>query len=393
MRRCTLLGQHLALILILTLLVLSETSKFKDDSCAVESRIMLAGVEGSSHHGLLKLLPALKSLATNETDPHCLHLDWLSYPNKSPGLNERARLSLIYGDSCEHNDCASRGKLRCGNASNPKPLHAELVWRFGTFANLEGLGLAAPLGSKILVLRRGLARSTLSHNHDSRRPWDGSYEGHAVVLASFTSIVSLMLEDIPRSQWRTVDPDNLSYRLGPHPDAQLATRTLRALTHWFGWSLSAFSTKDPISDLDLEELLKRTWVESRRSPTKALTSGQHAFIANLEAAARQGEGGRPSTWRLYDDPAQDVLNAFDSSRYTQQRGGVDAATAALGIVQAGQEQPLRSSWALGEHFRGPFPEDCRPPSWAFLDENWPREPGAPSPFLSGIPEMNLLKRF
>jgi hypothetical protein len=177
-----------------------------DAAECIGSKVLVVGVEGTSHHGMLELLPALKALSTHETDSHCLHIDWMSYPARSRGLNEAARLSLLYGDSCEwhgasvwkHNNCATQGNWRCGSVSDPGPLHRELVWRFSSHPALEGLDIAASkFGFKILVLRRDLVRSTLSHNHDSRRPWDGSYESHAMVLASFTTIIRYRLLAFP----------------------------------------------------------------------------------------------------------------------------------------------------------------------------------------------------
>lgn len=167
--------------------------EIQEEIDCVKPRVQVVGVEGSSHHGLEVLLPELKKLVTKETDPHCLRVDWTSYPTKGRGMNEAARLSLIYGDSCEwhatsvwkHNNCATQGKWRCGSVSDPMPLHRELVWRFSTFAGLERFNSKA----KVLVLRRSLVRSTFSHSHDTVNPWDGSFEAHAVVLASFTSIL------------------------------------------------------------------------------------------------------------------------------------------------------------------------------------------------------------
>ena len=77
------------------------------DECQRPTFVYLAGVEGASHHGVDALLPFLNMAAyrslpfVSEQGPVCFRLRWTSYPSRISGMDEGARLSLLFGDSCE----------------------------------------------------------------------------------------------------------------------------------------------------------------------------------------------------------------------------------------------------------------------------------------------------
>jgi hypothetical protein len=201
-----------------------------------------------------------------------------------------------------------------------------------------------------------------------------------------------------------------------------------------------------VTDADLDALLKRVWIESQRNPLDMLRPKQISFVSNLElhlkmVAVRQGgqqqqqqqqqqhvgfnhsrddhhqstslslKVGMEATtridntadkWLAYDDPMQDVLNAFDHAHQQElinegesgKIGRKEHATdgnflrGVVGAVVTGaanftaRKHPVQP-WSLQPELGGPFSEACRPPHWDSLDGNWPREPGAPPPAADG----------
>jgi hypothetical protein len=98
--------------------------------CRRPTYLYVAGVEGSSNHGLDALLPELNMLvyrslpagsssssssssyyyyyyngssipSADAVGTVCLRYSWNSYPTHVAGLDEPARLSLLFGDSCK----------------------------------------------------------------------------------------------------------------------------------------------------------------------------------------------------------------------------------------------------------------------------------------------------
>ena len=289
--------------------------------------IFLVGVEGASHHGLLAVLPELNMLCLHLATPECLRIQWNSFPEKSNGMSEAARIALIWGDSCARkgggwiSNCARAGTWRCPKAED---MYRELLWRFGTWPNLVTLpDLAAPgIGGggggdfRSLVLRRDFLRAVYSHASKPGSAWDGSLEAHALVLAAHTTLLSVMLARLPRDAWRSFDPDLLSA-----PAPSLRTACLRALAAWLHWGDQGPPTMDrgpslpsspqftmppsllpPPSDEALLGMLARQWRGSRKDPAASLPPAQLAFVGRL-AAARRADG----SWASLEDPDQVLI--------------------------------------------------------------------------------------
>ena len=341
----------------------------------------IVGVEGSAHHGMLEILPVLNMLAHQTDKPKCLRIKWESFPRKCAGLDEAARTSLIYGNSCAlersagwRGNCSQVGTWRCNLAED---MYRELVWRFEMWPSLYVLPSPKLLEYTFIVLRRDFMRTVYSHtaptgkNHRLRTNalWDGGVESHALLLGAMTTLISSMLERVDRNRWASLDPDRFS-----SSDPVVRAQLLRSLAAWLGWMLPATHREGvdggdggAMGDSALLETLERSWRSSSKDPATGLSAEQQDFLRRF-VVMRRSDG----SWAALDDPSQDVTKKiipashFDSPSWPGTKPEV-----------SGFHQSVK--WPLERKDRGPFGDACpRPPNWsALIEEEWKRDSELP----------------
>jgi len=360
------------------------------------THVYLVGVEGSSHHGMMKLVPGLNQVMHGTAAPVCLRVEWHSFPSHEKGLPESTRLAWLYGDSCRHGpgagwrtDCAAKGAWRCG-PDDPEAIYRELVFRFGTWPGLNSLTRRSLHDGRerFVVLRRSFLRSVASHaGNTTKHPWDATPQSHALVLAAFTSLVSAMLAELHTDAWITVDPDLFAV-------PGLKTTAARALVEWFQWkrqptpaaaargkggkekeekeSAQAVVWAAAEEEAVWDSAINAVYVASKKDPRVVLTPPQVAFVERL-AAARRADG----SWAAYEDPEHMLL--YEYSRQGKVALGSEEWAAFVDISDYDPRLRLgvgsqSVSWRLSGKNLGPFPETCTAPPWERIPAIWPRDP-------------------